>query len=529
MSLWSIRIVTRFCNSSSTQVPRFLSSRFLLLRSDPVRNNLLPTTRVSRLHASISRCYHSVCIDSQSESRHTELSAIDTALDSVVKIFCFRSDTDVDKPWKNSWEGFATGTGFVIFGRRVLTNAHIVKDHTDLQVKKHGSPTKYEAIVEAVGDECDLAILAVDNEEFWEDSNPLELGDIPYMGDTVYALGYPRGGDTISVTKGIVSSVTVNPYCHSSTELLTIQVDAAITYGNSGGPVIMGNKVAGVAFQGRVLGKNTVYLIIPTPVVNHFLSVVEEKGYYTGFDLPDISCQAMENSNIRKHFKMTHGMSGVLINEMNMVSAAHKFLKKDDVILAIDGVPIGNDATIVLRGKERINFNHLVSMKKPGEKGLFKVLRDGREHEFKISLNSVQPRLVPVRQYDPFDPRCYIFAGFIFASLSKPKIDNSSDAICDCALKRRPEKAAQEIIIISEMLEDDINVGYYSFKKLQVKKVNGEELLNLDHLRRRIEKCRTEVLRLDLEKGKVIILHYKSACEENLLILKRHRIPSSMS
>lgn len=62
-----------------------------------------------------------------------------------------------------------------------------------------------------------------------------------------------------------------------------------------------------------------------------------------GFDLPDISCQAMENSQIRKQFKMNHGMSGILINEINLVSAAHKILKKDDVILAIDGVPIGND------------------------------------------------------------------------------------------------------------------------------------------------------------------------------------------
>lgn len=83
--------------------------------------------------------------------------------------------------------------------------------------------------------------------------------------------------------------------------------------------------------------------IIPTPVIKHFLSFVEKNGYYIGFDLPDISCQAMENSQIRKQFKMNHGMSGILINEINLVSAPHKILEKDDVILAIDGVPIGND------------------------------------------------------------------------------------------------------------------------------------------------------------------------------------------
>lgn len=61
---------------------------------------------------------------------------------------------------------------------------------------------------------------------------------------------YDAGGDSISVTKGVVSRVELREYSHSSTELLTIQIDAAINSGNSGGPVFLGNKVAGVAFEG---------------------------------------------------------------------------------------------------------------------------------------------------------------------------------------------------------------------------------------------------------------------------------------
>lgn len=88
-----------------------------------------------------------------------------------------------------------SNVGFVISGRRILTNSHVVDDSYDtyVQVRKHGSSTKYEAIVETVGFECDLAILGVDNEEFWEDVNPLELGDIPSIYEDVSVLGYPRG------------------------------------------------------------------------------------------------------------------------------------------------------------------------------------------------------------------------------------------------------------------------------------------------------------------------------------------------
>lgn len=39
---------------------------------------------------------------------------------------------------------------------------------------------------------------------------------------------------------------------------------------------------------------------------------------------------------------------------------------------------------VLFRGKEWITFDHFVSMKKPGETALLKVLRDGRKHEFNI-------------------------------------------------------------------------------------------------------------------------------------------------
>ena len=48
--------------------------------------------------------------------------------------------------------------------------------------------------------------------------------------------GYPMGGDSLSITKGIVSRVVMTRYTHASNKLLGIQIDAAINPGNSGGP-----------------------------------------------------------------------------------------------------------------------------------------------------------------------------------------------------------------------------------------------------------------------------------------------------
>lgn len=81
----------------------------------------------------------------------------------------------------------------MIPGRRIVTNAHVVADHTFVLVRKHGSPTKYKAEVQAIGHECDLALLSVESEDFWEGMHFLELGDIPFLQEAVAVVGYPQG------------------------------------------------------------------------------------------------------------------------------------------------------------------------------------------------------------------------------------------------------------------------------------------------------------------------------------------------
>ena len=81
----------------------------------------------------------------------------------------------------------------MIPGRKILTNAHVVADQSFVLVRKHGSPTKYRAQVKAVGHECDLAILEVENKEFWDGANFLKLGHIPLLQEAVAVVGYPQG------------------------------------------------------------------------------------------------------------------------------------------------------------------------------------------------------------------------------------------------------------------------------------------------------------------------------------------------
>uniref|UniRef100_A0A0D9WGK2 Protease Do-like PDZ domain-containing protein n=1 Tax=Leersia perrieri TaxID=77586 RepID=A0A0D9WGK2_9ORYZ len=460
--------------------------------------------------------------------------AVELALDSVVKVFTVSSSPNYFLPWQNKAQRESMGSGFVIPGRRIVTNAHVVADHTFVLVRKHGSPTKYKAEVQAVGHECDLALLTVDNEEFWDGVNSLELGDIPFLQEAVAVVGYPQGGDNISVTKGVVSRVEPTQYAHGATQLMAIQIDAAINPGNSGGPAIMGDKVAGVAFQ-NLSGAENIGYIIPVPVIKRFISGVEESGKYSGFCTLGISCQATENIQLRECFGMRPDLTGVLVSRINPLSDAHRVLKKDDILLEFDSVPIANDGTVPFRNRERITFDHLVSMKKPGETAVLKILRDSKEHELTVTVRPLQP-LVPVHQFDKL-PSYYIFAGFVFIPLTQPYLhefgedwyNNSPRRLCERALRELPKKAGEQLVILSQVLMDDINVGYERLAEMQVKKVNGVEVENLKHLCSLVEGCTEENLRFDLDDERVIVLKYDNAKLATSRILKRHRIPSAIS
>lgn len=171
-------------------------------------------------------------------------------LNAVVKVYCTHTAPDYSLPWQKQRQYTSTGSAFMIGDGKLLTNAHCVEHYTQVKVKRRGDDTKYVAKVLARGVDCDIALLSVESEEFWKGAEPLQLGSLPHLQEAVTVVGYPLGGDTISVTKGVVSRIEVTSYAHGSSDLLGIQIDAAINPGNSGGPAFNDQgECIGVAFQ----------------------------------------------------------------------------------------------------------------------------------------------------------------------------------------------------------------------------------------------------------------------------------------
>ena len=171
--------------------------------------------------------------------------------DSIVKIYCVQNQPDYDNPWDMDGPEQFSGSGCVIEGNRILTNAHVVSDQTFIQVRLHGESQKHPAKVIAISHEADLALLTVEDSSFFSRIKPLKFGGLPETEQEVVVCGFPEGGDTMSTTKGVVSRIENQRYAHSRIKLLAGQLDAAINSGNSGGPVIVGSRIVGIVMQSR--------------------------------------------------------------------------------------------------------------------------------------------------------------------------------------------------------------------------------------------------------------------------------------
>src|SRR5438105_13063404 len=268
---------------------------------------------------------------------------------SVVQIFTFSQSPAWDAPWRFEAVQRSGGSGFVIKGKRIMTNAHVVSWARQIIVRRHQDPRPYVAEVEFIGHDCDLAILRVRDEQFFQNLEPREVGGLPKVRSAVITYGYPAGGEEISYTRGVVSRIEVERYSHIwIRQFLTVQTDAAINPGNSGGPVIQEDRVAGVAFQGMP-GLQNVGFFIPTVVIEHFLKDIAD-GNYDGFPDGGVRMAALQNPAYRSFLKLPNNDVGARVDSLLPIDGTQKVLKTEDVILRIGAFPVASDGTILYEG-----------------------------------------------------------------------------------------------------------------------------------------------------------------------------------
>ena len=267
------------------------------------------------------------------------------------------------------------GTGFVISeDGYIVTNYHVVENADKIEVRLTNNET---AKAKLVGKDpaTDLALLKIDVKQRLQ---PLELGDSDKLrvGEWVMAIGDPIMFDK-TVTVGVVSGknrskITADPATRSFENF--IQTDAAINFGNSGGPLL--------DVAGRVVGINTamfrpaqnIGFAVPVNTLKQVLPQLREKGKvvrgYLGINIGDVT------SDVAAAFKLKNTDGAFVQSTLAGKPGEKAGLQPGDTIVRVDSVAV----------KETRDLIGYVSSKSPGTKVKLGVIRDGKETSLTATL-----------------------------------------------------------------------------------------------------------------------------------------------
>lgn len=414
---------------------------------------------------------------------------------SVVKVFSSMRYPDPYKPWTKQAATEATGSGVVISGNRILTNAHVVMFASEVQVRANQSGNKVTARVESLARDMDLAILKVEDETFFKDRPALPcMSALPEIKDAVMAFGYPVGGDSLSVTKGIVSRIDFAPYGYDPAGTgaagLRIQVDAAINPGNSGGPAVVGDKMIGLAFASLGGAQNISY-IIPCAEIEPYLADIADGRYDGKPVLPD-RLQTLENAALRAFLKLPKDAQGIVVDEPAAVPGGAG-LRKWDVITKIGESGIDDQGMVKLGANSRVGFQYLVQSATRDGKVPLTVIRDSKPLRIDLPVKPARPNLIP--SLDGNYPSYFVYGPLVFSTASTEYVGgfmrnqgmgNMLGVMTSSLVTRMLEEPAfpgeSLVVVASPFFPHRLAQGYSNPMGLVLRKVNGTPVKSLLHL-----------------------------------------------
>lgn len=433
--------------------------------------------------------------------------------DSVVHITAEWRVPNPIRPWsRNNVE--VTGSGVVIDGNRILTNAHVLTYASRVTVKGRQGGEEFEAKVVGLGPDVDLGLLSIEDPAFFEAHPPLPRADkIPPTQSQVSVYGFPVGGDSLSVTRGIISRVEYAPPL-SAVHGLILQVDAAINPGNSGGPAVVDGQMVGVAFS-RLNNAENIGYIITNREVDGFLADIAD-GSYRGKGDPRISGQTIENAALRARLGLDKSTRGIMFTRADLPPGVDSPLEPFDVITHVGDTALDNQGMIDSDGL-RLPFWAAVSALEREGKVPVTVFRSGQTLKLDLPLVYEDDDLIPSLEGEaiPF----FASGPLVFAPARQESINvyfrvKPALALMDSPLElRQGDRATDDlrelVVVTSPMAPLPLTRGYDEPFGQVLQSVNGTKLESLAHLVQLLRDSKDEYLVLEFAERMAETLVFK--------------------
>jgi S1-C subfamily serine protease len=461
----------------------------------------------------------------QDSSAAAEMPSASTIEDSVVKIFSTVRAPDPFRPWSKSSPQDFTGTGVVIEGNRILTNAHVVGYASQIQIQAKQGGDKISASVVAIARGIDLAVLKLDDKSFFDTHKAVQRANIlPQIKDAVFAYGYPTGGTSLSITKGIVSRIEFVPYNYY-TSGMRVQIDAAINPGNSGGPVMAGDKMIGLAFSTATNVQNIGY-IIPNEEIELFLEDIAD-GHYDGKPAMFDSLQTLENPALRGYLKLDKSVKGMVVQKPAESNSSYP-LKEWDVITHIGDTPVDDQGLVKIGPDLNVRFQYRVQQLTKNGKLPLTVIRNGKEVKIQLPVHPNPPEMIPSLMDDY--PSYFICGPLVFSRATnefRAAITGNAGTLNAYAFNASPlvtrfgdapDPNREELVVISApFFPNKLVTGYDNRFASVVYSINDKPVRSLRHL---------VILLRDL-KDDYVVIKFDQRASENIVLPRKELLAAT--
>jgi len=450
-------------------------------------------------HLLLALCAVLAVIPAQAATKPAEDSISHEAEAAVVKVFSTMRHPDLAKPWSKAAPVEASGSGVIIEGHRILTNAHVVAYASQVQVQGNQSGDKFSATVESFAPGIDLAVLKLDDDSFFASRPPLpRAAAMPQVKDAVLAYGFPTGGTSLSITRGIVSRLEFVGYGYL-TWGLRIQIDAAINPGNSGGPAVASGRMIGLAFA-HLQGSENISYIIPNEEIELFLKDVAD-GHYDGKPGMYDTYQTLENPALRGYLHLDPQVKGMIVTRPDD-GVPDNPLRAWDVVTRIGAVPIDDDGMVKVSNSLRVNF--LYELQRQARNGTvpLSLVRDGRAMTVQMPVPSRRRLQLESLQGDY--PSYFIYGPVVFSratlealALLRAKA-GFSPALAHIGDPPPPERP-ELVMISSPLFPHELSKGYSNPSGEIVDRVNGTPVQSLAQLVAFLRDLKDDYVEIDFD------------------------------
>jgi hypothetical protein len=241
----------------------------------------------------------------------------------------------------------------------------------------------------------------------------------------------------------------------------------------------------------------------------------------------------MENESLRRHYRLPKGASGVLVLAVDHGGSAEGVLRAGDVLMSIDGSKIANNATVEFRGKHRTRYDVMMGWSPIGKELELEVWRDDARQTVRFPLRAPAP-LVPRAQYDRA-PSYLVFGGFVFQTLTRDFLstweswwDKAPKEFLHLYYSGTRTADRHEVVVISQVLADEVNVGYDHLYSESIVAIDGVMPRDLADLAARLDRA-DGLVELRTSSDGVIVVDAAAARESTARILARYKIPRDRS